>query len=45
MDLRVAEVALQGAKRADNTQVPTHPEQRQQAPVSGFADMADDIPF
>lgn len=45
MDLRVADVALQGGKRVDNPQAATQPEQRQQAPSSGFDDMADDIPF
>jgi len=45
MDLRVAEVALQGAKRSDNTQAPTQPEQRQQTAPSGFDDMDSDIPF
>jgi single-strand DNA-binding protein len=49
MDLRVADVALQGGKRVDNAQASDHQEQRQQAPQtggsSGFSDMADDIPF
>ena len=45
MDLRVADVALQGGKRVDNAQAATQLEQRQQAPSSGFDDMADDIPF
>lgn len=46
MSLRVSEVALQGGKRADRDQAPRQPEQRQQAPSSGFADMdSGDIPF
>lgn len=45
MDLRVADVALQGGRRVDNAQAATQPEQRQKAPSSGFDDMDSDIPF
>jgi single-strand DNA-binding protein len=45
MDLRVSEVALQGGKREDGDGHTSQPEQRQQAPSSGFDDMDDDIPF
>lgn len=45
MDLRVADVALQGGRRVDNAQAATQPEQRQQTPSSGFDDMDSGLPF
>ena len=47
MEIRVNDVALQGGKRESPQAIPTAPRQAapKAAPIGGFDEMADDIPF
>lgn len=47
MDVRVADVALQGGKREEQPRAAAKPEPQRQAakPSSGFDDMDSDVPF